>query len=150
MRGKLTGRPATIYIIIASGAKGLKQISVACAAHRNYGNASGLRIGSENRRHLKCAHFAKIGGANNRCGSIPLEHGERVGGLRARDDFETLLLQGVSQPFCEVYVAVDQKDACEARRRVHDCTCTESELFSELFSPGEFDAMKASRSSTSS
>ncbi len=97
----------------------LVRLPGAASADGDERNVRGVGIGAQNRSHFERAHFAQIRGAQNRGGRVPFEHGERVGGLRAGDDFEADLLQRFADTLGEIDVAIDEQDARKIGEGVH-------------------------------
>ena len=104
-------RPAAIYKIIAAGAESFEQGLLAfAAADGDQRNIRRFRIGAKNRRDFERVHFAQVRGAEDGRGSIPFEHRQRIGRLRAGDHVEALQLQRIAQPLGEIDVALDHQN----------------------------------------
>ena len=64
----------------------------------------------QNLRKVEDAHLAQIGGAQNRRRRVPLQHGERIGGLGAVDHVEAKRLERLGQAPGKKHIAVNHQN----------------------------------------
>src|SRR5437868_7942529 len=99
-----------IHVVVASGAESRHQGLVSAFAECHNGNACRLGVTMNDSRQIERIHFSQIGGAQNRGGSIPFQHGQCICSLGAVRYFHTFLFHSVRQAFRKKHVAVDQKN----------------------------------------
>ncbi len=61
-------------------------------------------------RQIEDAHLAQIGGAQDRRGRVPLQHGERIGRLGAVDHVESMRFERLGQAPRKKHIAVNHQN----------------------------------------
>src|SRR6185312_6019517 len=109
--GDVFGAEAAIDVVVASGAECFHQRLVSAFAHGDDGDVRGLRVSIQDLGQLVGAHLAEICGTEDRDRRVPLERGQRKGGLRVVHYVKADRAESVTQALGEEHVAVDQEQA---------------------------------------
>src|SRR5450432_990872 len=99
-----------VDVVIASSLKGFHQRALAAVPDGDDRKLIIFWIGMNDAGDLECAHFAHVGGAEDSCGHVIFQSGQRKGSLIGGHHLETFALQGIRDAFCKINVTVDEQN----------------------------------------
>ena len=108
--GNVLRTAAAVDVIVAPGAECLHQRLFAAFAHGKDGNVGGGGIAVQDARKIEDVQLAQVGGAQDGGGRVPLQHGERVGGLGAVHHVKALRLERLGQAPRKKNIAVNHQN----------------------------------------